>query len=77
MIKYVRYGNPQSGIPMFLITRYRTYHHSWKVEVLPCDMYGAPVSDAVAWDIFPTWWDAHKYVRKQYKEFYEYCNRGR
>jgi hypothetical protein len=77
MIKYVRYGNPRSGIPMFLITRYRTYHRSWKVEVLPCDMYGAPVSDAVAWDIFPTWWDTRKYMRQQYEEFYRYVNEKR
>jgi hypothetical protein len=32
-------------------------------------MYGAPVSDAVAWDVFPTRWDAHKYIRNNIKNF--------
>lgn len=74
MTKYVRYGNPRHGVPMYVIVRYRTEHGSYKVEVLPCDCYGHPISDAVAWDIFPDWWSAHKYVRKQYKEFYCYVN---
>lgn len=74
MVKYVRYGNPHEGIPMFVITRYKTPHHFWKVEVLPCDSYGSPVSDAVAWDILPCWWDAVKYTRQQYKEFNRYVN---
>lgn len=77
MVKYVRYGNPHEGIPMYVITMYRTEHGSYKVEVLPCDTYGYVVSDAVAWDIFPCWWDARKYVRQQYKEFYKYVNERR
>lgn len=74
MIKYVNYGHPSYGIHMYVITMYRTERGSYKVEVLPCDTHGHTVSDAIAWDIFPTWWDAHKYVRKQYKEFYRYVN---
>lgn len=77
MVKYVRYGNPHEGILMYVITMYRTEHGSYKVEVLPCDTYGYVVSDAVAWDIFPCWWNARKYVRKQYKEFYKYVNERR
>lgn len=77
MTKYVNYGNPRYGIHMFIITMFKTEHGSYKVEVLPCDTYGHPVSDPVAWDIFPCRWDALKYVRKQYKEFYRYVNEGR
>ncbi len=77
MIKYVNYGHPRYGIHMYVITMYRTERGSYKVEVLPCDTYGSAVSDAVVWDIFPSWWDARKYVRKQYKEFYRYVNEGR
>lgn len=77
MTKYVNYGNPRWGIHMYVITMYKTEHGNYKVEVLPCDTCGHPVSDAVAWDIFCSWWDARKYVRKQYKEFYRYVNDGR
>jgi hypothetical protein len=77
MVKYVNYGHPVCGIHMYVITMYRTEHGSYKVEVLPCDAYGHIVSDAIAWDIFPCWWDARKYVRQQYKEFYKYVNERR
>lgn len=76
MTKYVNYGNPKHGIHMYVITMFKTEHGSYKVEVLPCDTYGHPVSDTIAWDIFCSWWDARKYVRKQYKEFYRYVNGG-
>lgn len=46
----------------------------WVVEVWPCDMNGIQVSNPVAWDMFPDWWGARKYIRKQYKEFYRYVN---
>lgn len=75
MIKYVNYGSPKYGIHMYVITMFKTEYGSYKVEVLPCDICGHPVSDPVAWDILPTWWSAHKYVHKQYKEFYRYCNK--
>ena len=55
MIKYVNYGHPSYGIHMYVITMYRTEHGSYKVEVLPCDTQGTPVSDAVAQDMFPCW----------------------
>ena len=77
MTKIVRYGHPKYGIAMYVITMYRTDRGSWKVEVLPCDNCGFPISDAVAWDMFCSWWDARKYVKKQYKEFYAYCNERR
>lgn len=77
MVKYVNYGHPKYGIHMYVITMYRTEHGNYKVEVLPCDTNGQAVSDAVAWDMFYSWWDARKYVRKQYKEFYEYVNSAR
>ena len=77
MVKYVNYGHPRYGIHIYVITMYRTEHGSYKVEVLPCDTHGQVVSDAVAWDMFPDWWSARKYVRKQYKEFYRYVNKGR
>lgn len=77
MTKYVNYGNPKYGIHMFVITMFKTEYGSYKVEVLPCDTYGRSVSDPVAWDIFLYWWDARKYARKKYKEFYRYVNSGR
>ena len=77
MIKYVNYGSPKYGIHMYVITMFRTEYEGQKVEVLPCDICGNPVFDPVAWDIFPTWWSACKYVRKQYKEFYRYVNERR
>lgn len=77
MIKYINYGNPKYGTHMFVITMFKTEHRNYKVEVLPCDTYGHQVSDPVAWDIFLNWWDARKYVRKQYKEFYKYVNERR
>lgn len=77
MTKYVNYGNPRWGVHMYVITMYKTEHGNYKVEVLPCDTCGHPVSDAVAWDIFCSWWSARKYVRKQYKEFYRYVNERR
>ena len=77
MIKHVNYGHPRHGTHMFVITMFRTEHGNYKVEVRPCDTNGIAVSDPVAWDIFPCWWDARKYVRKQYKEFYRYVNERR
>ena len=77
MVKYVRYCNPIDGIPMYAITMFRTDRGSWKVEVSPCDEHGWVISDSVAWDIFPDWWSARMYVRKQYKEFYRYVNERR
>lgn len=74
MTKYVNYGNPRDGIHMYVITMFKTEHGNYKVEVLPCDTYGHPVSDPVAWDMFLDWWSARKYVRQQYKEFYRYVN---
>lgn len=74
MTKYVNYGDPRDGIHMYVITMFKTEHGNYKVEVLPCDTYGHPVSDPVAWDIFLDWWSARKYVRQQYKEFYRYVN---
>lgn len=77
MIKYVNFGHPRDGIHMFAITMFRTPHGNYKVEVSPCDTYGTVVSDPVAWDMFPDWWSARKYVRKQYKEFCDYVNSNR
>lgn len=77
MIKCVNYGNPRYGTHMYVIVMNRTEHESYKVEVSVCDCAGTPVSDSVAWDIFPTWWGARKYVRQQYKEFYKYVNERR
>ena len=74
MVKYVCYRNPTFGIPMYAITMFRTELHNWKVEVSPCDGYGIVVSDPIVWDIFPNWWSARMFVRKQYKEFYKYIN---
>lgn len=74
MTKYVNYGDPRDGIHMYVITMFKTEHGNYKVEVLPCDTYGHPVSDPVAWDMFLDWWSARKYVRQQYKEFYRYVN---
>lgn len=76
MVKYVNYGHPKYGIHMYVIVMYRTEHGNYKVEVSVCDNCGTPVSDPVAWDMFCSWWDARKYVRKQYKEFYRYVNGG-
>lgn len=77
MVKYVNFGHPRDGVHMFVITMFRTPHDSYKVEVSPCDAYGTVISDPVAWDMFPDWWGARKYVRKQYKEFYDYVNSSR
>ena len=77
MVKYVNYGHPRYGTHMYIIVMNRTPHGSYKVEVSVCDNCGTPVSDPVAWDIFPDWWSARIYVRKQYKEFYRYVNERR
>ena len=74
MVKYVNYGHPRTGTHMYVITLFRTDRGSWLVEVLPCDTYGKAVSDAIAWDIFPSWFAAYSYLRKQYKIYYEYVN---
>ena len=77
MVKYVRYRNPIDGIPMYAITMFRTDRGNWKVEVSPCDENGWVISDPVACDMFPSWFEARIYVRKQYKEFYRYVNGGK
>lgn len=74
MIKHVSYGKSFSKKPIYVISMFKTEHGNWKVEVSPCDINGFAVSDPVAWDMFPTWWDARKYVSKKYKEFYKYVN---
>lgn len=74
MIKYVNYGHPYHGIHMYVIMMNRTERRNYRVEVSVCDCAGTPVSDPVAWNIFPSWWNAYKYVRQQYKEFYKYVN---
>ena len=73
MVKYVRFKN---GAVMYVLTMFRTERGNWKVEVSVCDCCGTPVSDPVAWDIFPSWLGAYKYMRKQYKEFDRYVNRN-
>lgn len=72
-IKFVRYGHGFDGPIMYVIVM-NHLQGSWKVEVSPCDTCGSPVSDPVAWDIFPDWWSARKYMRKMYKEYYAYVN---
>ena len=69
MVKYVNYGHPIRGIHMYVITMYHMEHGSYKVEILPCDTCGHPVSDPVAWDIFPTWWDARNMFVSNIKNF--------
>jgi hypothetical protein len=71
MHKYVTYGT--NGPKLFVVQMHKL-EHSYKVEVFPCDIFGAPVSDAVAWDMFPTWWGAFCYFRKQVREFTAYAN---
>ena len=73
-IKYVRARHRWDGPIMYVIVRNRTEHGAWKVEVFPAGISGCPVSDAIVWDIFPTWWEAFKYCRKQYKELDQYIN---
>ena len=70
----VNYGHPKHGVPIYVITLTKTEYGSKLVEVFPCNTFGDPVSDAVAWDIFPDWLSAILYMRKQYKEFREYVN---
>ena len=74
MIKYVNYGHPLFGPHMFVIVMFKTEHGNYKVEVRPCDENGFAISDSVSWNIFPTWWEARKFVYQQYKEFYRYVN---
>ncbi len=74
MTKYVRYGNKNTGIAMYVITMFQTDRRNWKIEVCVCDCYGKVASDPVAWDMFPDWWSAYRYFRKQYKEFDKYVN---
>ena len=74
MVKYVRYGHPTEGIPMYVVSMFRTDFHDWKIEVSICDDYGIAISEPIAWDIFPGFIEAYKYFRKQYKEFREYVN---
>ena len=69
--KYVTYhGGPR----MFVIIANRMQCGSWKVEVSPCDYRGSAVSDPVAQDIFPSWWEAFKFRRQMYKEYDKYVN---
>ena len=72
MFRYVTYGN-KNGPKMYLVQMKKELH-SYKVEVFPCDILGTPVSDATVWDLFPTWWEAFCYFRKQYREFSKYVN---
>ena len=74
MVKYINFGHHKHGTHMYVITMFKTDFGNYKVEIIPCDIFGNVVSEAVAWDIFPTWWSALKYVCKQYKEFYYYVN---
>ena len=73
-VKYVTAGWGSDGPRMYVIIQNKTEHGYWKVEVFPCDDRGTPVSDAVAWDIFPSWWDSYKYLNKQYKKFNQFVN---
>lgn len=74
MIKYINYGNPKYGIPLYVITMEFNFADGYLVEVTPCDTTGKKVSDAVVWNTFSNRWSAYKYVRQQYKEFYQYVN---
>ena len=73
--KYVTYGHGKECPMMYVIITNHTSHGYWKVEISPCDWRGSPVSDPIAWDIFPSWWEAYKYRHKLYKEFTAYVNR--
>lgn len=73
-VKYVKAGYSYDSPIMYVIVQNKTSYGSWKVEVFPCDLQGCPVSDAVAWDIFPTWWESYKYIYKQYKKFHQFVN---
>ena len=76
-VKYVRNGHPSSGTAMYVIIMNRTAHKYWRVEVSPCDIYGSVISDPVAWDIFPNWFEAMRYFNVKYREFNRYVNRTR
>lgn len=73
-VKYVRHGHGSDGPVMYVIIMNRTEHGSWKVEVCPSDHCGSPVSDALEWDIFPSWWAARCYMGRKYKEYFRVVN---
>lgn len=75
-VKYVRAGHRWDSPIMYVIVRNRTEHGSWKVEVFPADINGCPISDAIIWDIFPTWYEAWKYSIKKHREYTKYVNEG-
>ena len=74
MIKYINYGNPKYGTHMFIITMFKTEYGNYKVEVLPCDHTGSPVSDPVFWDVFSSSFAAKHCMDQQYKEWFDFVN---
>ncbi len=75
--KYITYGCGKRGSKMYVVSMYRTPFKNWKVKVEPCDVYGSAVFDAVAWEIFDSWFAARRYFKQQYREFDKYVNSGR
>ena len=74
MVKYINFGHRKYGTHMYVITMFKTDFGNYKVEIIPCDIFGNTVSEAVAWDIFPGFIKAYKYFCEQYKEFRKYIN---
>lgn len=72
-IKYVTYGLGSNGSKMYGILMIKS-DRGWVVEVWPCDIHGAQVSDPIKWNDELTWWSARKLMNKWYTEYDQYIN---
>ena len=70
-LKYVCYGN--SAVKMYGLLMIKS-DRGWVVELWPCDIYGAQVSDPVEWRDELSWWEAIKLFYRWYKEYRRYVN---
>ena len=72
-LRYVTYGFGKHGPKFYGVLRIKS-DRGWVVEVWPCDMDGAQISDPVEWRDELSWWSAVQLFWSWYYEYDKFVN---
>lgn len=72
-LRYVTHGFGKHGPKLYGVLRIKS-DRGWVVEVWPCDMNGAQVSDPIDWRDELSWWSAVQLFWSWYNEYDKFVN---
>ena len=67
-LRYVTHGFGKHGPKLYGVLRIKS-DRGWVVEVWPCDMNGAQVSDPIDWREGLSWWSAVQLFWSWYNDY--------